>query len=163
MGFAGDLVPAWCDRRNVKYIVGIVRNGRLRAMAPEPVNGARGRFGDTGEKQRLFTAFDYAAGSWRRPRRVIAKAGHPAKGSNPRFIVTNIVGNPQQLHDRRHCVRGGMENRIKERMMLFADRVGQSMAPAAPGLGLHADAGGACADWHSRARHRCGRRAPPCA
>ncbi len=86
-------------------------------------NWARERLEDTGEKQRLFTAFDYAAGSWRRPRRVIAKAGHPAKGSNPRFIVSNIVGDSQQLYDRRYCARGEMENRIKEQMMLFADRV----------------------------------------
>ncbi len=52
----------WCDRRNVKHIVGIARNGRLRAMAPEPVNGVRGRFGDTGENNacspRLITRPD---------------------------------------------------------------------------------------------------------
>ena len=77
----------------------------------------------TGEKQRLFTAFDYAAGSWRRLRWVIAKAEHSAKGANPRFIITNIVGDSQQLYDRRYCARGEMENRIKEQMMLFADRV----------------------------------------
>ena len=81
------------------------------------------RYEATGEKQRLFTAFDYAAGSWRRLRWVIAKAEHSAKGANPRFIITNIVGDSQQLYDRRYCARGEMENRIKEQMMLFADRV----------------------------------------
>ncbi len=91
----------------------------------------KSQFSRPGEKQRLFTAFDYAAGSWRRLRRVIARAGHPAKGSNPRFIVTNIVGDPQQLHDRRHCACGGMEKRIKERMMLFAERRGDR-APGHP-------------------------------
>lgn len=71
----------------------------------------------------MFTAFDYAAGSWRYVRWVIAKAEHTDKGSNPRFIVTNIVGNPQKRYDRRYCQRSEMENRVKEQMMLFADRV----------------------------------------
>jgi hypothetical protein len=54
---------------------------------------------------------------------VIAKAEHSGKGSNPRFIVTNIVGDSQQLNDRRYCARGEKENWIKEQMMLFADRL----------------------------------------
>jgi len=54
---------------------------------------------------------------------VIAKAEHTDKGSNPRFIITNIVGDPQKLCDRRYCARGEMENRVKEQMRLFADRV----------------------------------------
>lgn len=34
-----------------------------------------------------------------------------------------IVGDSQQLYDRRYGARGEMENRIKEQMMLIADRV----------------------------------------
>ena len=122
-GFCRDLMLTWCDRHDVKYIVGIARNSRLQAMASELMDNAAKRFAATGEKQRMFSAFDYAAGSWRGKRRVIAKAEHSAKGPNPRFIVTNIAGNSQQLYDRRYCARGEMENRIKEQMMLFADRV----------------------------------------
>ena len=122
-GFCRDLMLTWCDRHDVKYIVGIARNSRLQALAAELMATAAERFAATGEKQRLFTAFDYAAGSWRRLRWVIAKAEHSAKGANPRFIITNIVGDSQQLYDRRYCARGEMENRIKEQMMLFADRV----------------------------------------
>ncbi len=84
---------------------------------------AEQRFGKTGETQRLFTASDYAAGSWRYVRWVIAKAEHADKGRNPRFIATNIVGAPQRLYDRRYRQRGEMENRVNEQMMLFADRV----------------------------------------
>tara|TARA_R110002094_G_C4900805_1_gene210278 strand:- start:159 stop:1418 length:1260 start_codon:yes stop_codon:yes gene_type:complete len=122
-GFCRDLMLTWCDRHNVKYLVGIARNSRLQAMASELMGTAAERFEQTGEKQRWFTAFDYAAGSWRRQRRVIAKAEHSVQGSNPRFIVTNLVGDSQKLYDRRYCARGEMENRIKEQMMLFADRV----------------------------------------
>lgn len=122
-GFCRDLMLTWCDRHEVKYIVGVARNRRLLDHASELMQEAQTRFEQTGAKQRLFTAFDYAAGSWRRVRWVIAKAEHSAKGANPRFIVTNIVGDAQRLYDQRYCARGEMENRIKEQMMLFADRV----------------------------------------
>lgn len=122
-GFCRDLLLSWCDRHDVKYVVGIARNERLQAEAAKVMRRAEQRYEKTAEKQRLFTAFDYAAGSWRYVRWVIAKAEHTDKGSNPRFIVTNIVGDPQKLYDRRYCQRGEMENRVKEQMMLFADRV----------------------------------------
>lgn len=47
-----------------------------------------------------------------RIRWVIAKAEHTDKGANPRFVVTNIAGDPQRLYDRRYCARGEMENRV---------------------------------------------------
>ncbi len=54
---------------------------------------------------------------------MIAKAEHTSQGANPRFILTNIVGDPQKICDRRYCACGEMENRVKEQMMLIADRV----------------------------------------
>jgi hypothetical protein len=122
-GFCRDLLLSWCDRHDVKYVVGIARNARLLALAGALMRKAERQFKKTKEKQRLFTAFDYAAGPWQRLRWVIAKAEHTDKGSNPRFIVTNVVGDSQRLYDRRYCQRGEMENRVKEQLMLFADRV----------------------------------------
>jgi hypothetical protein len=122
-GFCRDLLLSWCDRHDVKYLVGIARNERLLALAAPLLRRAQRQFKKTQQKQRLFTAFDYAAGTWRRLRWVIAKAEHTDKGSNPRFILTNIVGDGQRIYDRRYCQRGEMENRVKEQMMLFADRV----------------------------------------
>ena len=122
-GFCRDLLLSWCDRHDVKYVVGLARNERLLGLTAALRRKAAKQFARTQVKQRLFTAFDYAAGSWRRVRWVIAKAEHTDKGSNPRFILTNIVGDAQRIYDRRYCQRGEMENRIKEQMMLFADRV----------------------------------------
>ena len=80
-------------------------------------------FDETGSKQRLFTEFNYAAGTWDRERRVIIKAEHGRLGSNPRFIVTSLDGDPQMLYDEIYCARGDMENRIKEQQLdLYADR-----------------------------------------
>lgn len=71
----------------------------------------------------MFGEFQYAAGSWKRERAVIIKAEHTLKGSNPRFLVTNIVDDPKWLYEDLYCARGEMENRIKEQQLhMFADR-----------------------------------------
>jgi len=121
-GFCRDLLLSWCDSHDVKYLVGIARNERLLSFGAKLMRRAEKEYRRTGQKQRLFDAFDYAALTWQRVRWVIAKAEHTEKGANPRFVITNIVGNPQRLYDRRYCARGEMENRVKEQMMLFADR-----------------------------------------
>jgi hypothetical protein len=122
-GFCRNLLLNWCDRNEVKYIVGLARNSRLLEESEELIQSSRALYESTGKKQRLFDRFDYAALSWSWIRSVIVKAEHGSKGANPRFIVTNIVGNPKHLYDQHYCIRGEMENRIKEQMMLFADRV----------------------------------------
>jgi len=63
--------------------------------------------------------------SWSRPRRMVAKAEHLEKGSNPRFVVTSLRAEhwpAQVLYGQLYCARGKMENRIKEQLMLFPDR-----------------------------------------
>ena len=122
-GFCRNLILDWCDRHDVKYVVGIAKNSRLLDLAAMSMSRAKQEFEKTHKKQRVFTAFDYAADKWTWVRWVIAKAEHSENGENPRFIVTNIVGDSQRIYDRRYCARGEMENRIKEQMMLFADRV----------------------------------------
>ena len=45
---------------------------------------------------------------------------------NPRFIVTSLNGEKyqsQMLYEQVYCARGEMENRIKDQMSLFADRM----------------------------------------
>jgi hypothetical protein len=108
------MLLGWCDRNDVKYVVGIARNERLLAAGAKLIRQAEKEFTRTGNKQRLFAAFDYAALTWTQVRWVIAKAEHTDKGSNPRFVITNIVGDPQKIYDRRYCARGEMENRVKE-------------------------------------------------
>ncbi len=122
-GFCRDRMLTWCDQHDVKYVIGLARNSRLQEANAELMGKAEEEFKRTGQKQRLFAAFDHAALTWKAPRWVIAKAEHTEKGANPRFILTNIVGDPQKIYDQRYCARGEMENRVKEQMMLFADRV----------------------------------------
>ena len=54
---------------------------------------------------------------------MIARIEHGPKGANPRYIVTNLDGEAQDLYEKLYCQRGDMENRIKEQQLdLFADR-----------------------------------------
>lgn len=122
-GFCRWRMLRWSERHGVDYIVGLARNKRVTALAGELIGQAGTGFSKTGEKQRLFGWLDYGARSWDRPRRVIAKAEHSAKGSNPRYVATTLEGDPRDLYERVYCARGDMENRIKEQQLgLFADR-----------------------------------------
>ncbi len=114
---------AWCERHQVRYIVGLAKNSRVQALAADLMAQARTAFAETGTKQRLFADVVYAALTWDKPRRVIAKVEHGDLGSNPRFVVTNLEGKAQTVYDDVYCARGEMENRIKEQQLdLFADR-----------------------------------------
>ncbi len=122
-GFCRWRMLRWCERHGVGYIIGIAKNARLeRLCAPWQQEAAR-RFKATGAKVRSFAEFLYAAKTWDRRRRVIARMEHSDKGANPRFVVTNLNGEPKHLYDKLYCARGDMENRIKEQQLdLFADR-----------------------------------------
>jgi hypothetical protein len=122
-GFCRWRTLRWCDRHGVDYIVGLAKNAVLQRLARRSMITAHWQYRCTGAKQRLFEEFSYAAGTWDRPRRVIAKAEHSAQGENPRFVVTSLPGTPSVLYDELYCQRGDAENRIKEQQLgLFADR-----------------------------------------
>lgn len=122
-GFCRWRLMRWCDSHGIGYVLGLARNAVLEREGRFWIDAARQLFERTGLPQRIFGTFSYAAGSWDRPRRVIVKGEHNAQGSNPRFIVTNEPGGPQELYDDVYCQRGEMENRIKEQQLdLFADR-----------------------------------------
>jgi len=122
-GFCRWRMLRWCERHEVGYIVGIAQNKRLNAFIQPHLEAAAASFAESGSKVRWFTDLHYAAKSWDHPRRVIAKIEHTDKGSNPRYVVTNLKGEAQALYEKLYCARGDMENRIKEQQLdLFADR-----------------------------------------
>jgi hypothetical protein len=126
-GFARDELMAWCEINGVDYVFGLARNPRLLAEIEEALAAAETEHVATGQPARRFDQFAYATlDSWRRERRVVAKAEHLSKGSNPRFIVTSLTTEQidgRTLYEDIYCGRGDMENRIKEQQLdLFADR-----------------------------------------
>lgn len=122
-GFCRWRMLSWCERHDIGYIVGIAKNKRLDAFIKPHLDKAAESFAESGSKVRWFTELHYAAKSWDHPRRVIAKIEHTDKGSNPRYVVTNLKGDAQAMYEKLYCARGDMENRIKEQQLdLFADR-----------------------------------------
>ena len=122
-GFCRTKLMRWCDSRGIGYVLGLAKNCVLKQKAADEMYWAEQMFLRTGRKQRIFGSFSYAAKTWNRNRRVIAKAEYTSQGANPRFIVSNLSGDPQELYDDVYCQRGEMENWIKEQQLgLFADR-----------------------------------------
>src|SRR5580658_3219552 len=122
-GFCRWRMMRWCEHNQVDYLIGLARNRRLEALGSTLMSQAEAAFAATGDKQRLFEWISYAAHTWDKERRVIAKAEYTQKGKNPRFVVTSLEGDARQLYDEGYCARGEMENRIKEQQLgLFADR-----------------------------------------
>jgi hypothetical protein len=126
-GFCRENLMGWCEANQVDYAFGLQRNQRLRRIIGRQMHQAHVEHQTTGKAARLFTEFDYRTHkSWSRSRRVIAKAEYLDKGENPRFVVTSLSAEQwpaQDLYEKFYCARGEMENRIKEQMCLFADRL----------------------------------------
>jgi len=125
-GFCREELMAWCEANQVDYVLGLAKNERLRAEITAELAQAAEQYQRTGQAARIFQEFTYQTHkSWSRTRRVVAKAEHLEKGSNPRFVVTSLPSlewAAQALYEELYCARGEMENRIKEQLMLFADR-----------------------------------------
>ena len=122
-GFCRWRMLYWCDNNAVSYITGVAKNSRLNDKASALIEKARSEHEASGEKQRLFSEISYSAYTWDKERRILVKAEHSDQGSNPRYVVTNLSGDPQKLYDEVYCARGDMENRIKEQQLgLFSDR-----------------------------------------
>ena len=80
----------WCDKNEVKYIVGLAKNPRLPELSKDLQIKAEALYNGTHEKAKLFADSKCAAGTWKYPHRVIAKAEFNSFGPNNRFIVTNL-------------------------------------------------------------------------
>jgi hypothetical protein len=126
-GFCREELMAWCEQHQVDYLFGLARNERLREHIAPQLQQAEQQHRRTGEAARVFADFSYCTrNSWSGERRVVAKAEYLHKGENPRFVVTSLSAEQwpaQALYERLYCARGEMENRIKEQLSLFADRM----------------------------------------
>jgi hypothetical protein len=111
------------ERWRVSYIIGLQKNSRLTQQVERAELALAEQFAARQSKQRMFGEFLYAAHTWDKERRVIARLEHGEQGVNPRLIVTDLPGPPKALYERRYCARGEAENRIKEAQLdLFGRR-----------------------------------------
>jgi hypothetical protein len=126
-GFCREELMSWCEKHRVDYVLGFARNPRLRRKIASALRQAKQEYLRTGKPARVFTEFFYRTRkTWSRKRRVVAKAEHLEKGENPRFVVSSLDAQTQpaqKLYEQLYCARGEMENRIKEQLSLFSDRL----------------------------------------
>jgi DDE family transposase len=126
-GFCREELMAWCEQNRVDYVFGLARNSRLQRKIAAQLQAAKQAQETTGKAARVFAEFSYRTRkSWSRSRRVVAKAEYLEKGENPRFVVTSLPAESWEaaaLYEKTYCGRGEMENRIKEQLSLFADRM----------------------------------------
>jgi hypothetical protein len=118
-GFCRWRLMRWCDSHDVRYLLGLPRNAVLERTSAEGMEQVAEAHRIDGRSHRVFGEFAYAAKSWDRPRRVIAKAeylrGHGGQAkANPRYVVTNLAGDARTIYEDIYCQRGESENRIKE-------------------------------------------------
>jgi hypothetical protein len=181
--YARPEAMAWCERHRVGYIFGLAGNKvLLKQVAGLAEDAAMSRVAGEGEKVRRYGDFRYAAGTWEAERRVIARVEASDRGTDSRFIVTNVAGAPRWLYEAVYCARGRAENLVKAHKTpprLRPDLLhqghgepvparaahGRVLAPAHParlgaenlilarGAARHAPLG---ADQGGRARHRAG-------
>jgi len=107
-----------CENSTLSYTTfGFSTNERLKKIAQPLLDQAVQRYEQTHQKQRLFMAFAYRAGSWGRDRTVAAKAECHAAGTNLRFVVTNLPTCDERQAESRYddyVQRGESEHRMDE-------------------------------------------------
>ena len=158
-GLCRDAILTWIEKqRRTHYVVGLAKNAVLKKLLAPTYDAFLEEQLGTDDYARLQTEalekkqkqpqlpddLDYKAyaelryrtqKSWSRGRRVIGKAAITRGKVNPRFIVTDLSGDENQIrelaefqtgqaiYEDYYCARGDMENRIKEQQMdMFADR-----------------------------------------
>ena len=117
-------VMDWCEANGIAYIFGLAGNTVLAAMTQAAAEAVRiGRERRGAEKLRRCMKLRYAAGTWKRERRVVTRIEATAKGLDVRYIVTSIKGTAKYLYESVYCGRGQMENFIKlHKTHLASDR-----------------------------------------
>ena len=117
-GFAAPDTFAILEELGVKYVVGMGKNVKLKALSEPSMERARRKQKESCETEQVYTSIRYRAKSWNRIRRVVVKSevtvlpGREPR-DNPRFVVTNMAGKAKELYQF-YGGRGDSENRIKE-------------------------------------------------
>ena len=134
----------WAEDNGTDYIFGLAGNAALDALVAETADNLRFHHAKSSQtKLRTYASFTYQAGSWTRPRKVVARlecslqpdAGEASTGMRQevdiRYVVTSLKGSAQHLYENVYCQRGQMENLIKlHKAQLASDRMSCHSATA---------------------------------
>ncbi|KAA1259447.1 hypothetical protein LF1_19790 [Rubripirellula obstinata] len=138
--FSKPNLMRWCERNDVGYVLGFGVNSRIKQDMVYESIASHCEYKRTGKTARHFRWIKYRAKRWKTTRWIVGKSEHGNKGRNQRFVVTNLPElfcgpaatatqacspclDPEKFYAERYCIRGEMENRIKEQQLfLFSDR-----------------------------------------
>ena len=127
------------------YIFGLAGNPALDALVAETADNLRFHHARGHQRKlRTYASFFYQAGSWDRPRKVVARlecslqpdgeegtATGMRQEIDIRYVVTSLEGTAQHLYEDVYCQRGQMENLIKlHKAQLSSDRMSCHSATA---------------------------------
>ena len=124
--FCSKELMAWtAGQDKVHFLTGLTGNKLQNDLARITINSAEKQFKSTGKPVKRYHSFDYAAGSWSGAQRVIVKVEVSEKGTNIRYVVTDIMCvRTKALYEHGYCARGQMELYIKEsKVHLLSDRM----------------------------------------
>ncbi|HET9414353.1 MAG TPA: IS1380 family transposase [Pseudolabrys sp.] len=130
----------WAENNDGDYIFGLAGNAALDALVAEVATNLRFHHAVSSKpKLRTFASFLYQAGSWKRPRKVVARLEcslQPGEDGmrqevDIRYVVTSLKGSARHLYENIYCPRGQMENLIKlHKAQLASDRMSCHSATA---------------------------------
>ena len=123
----------WCENYGIDYIFGLSGNVVLDRLVDAAVDDIRVRRAvNQAEVLRGFAETRYAAKSWDKERRVVARieasASHAddmlRRGIDIRYVVTSLQGSDaEHIYETIYCARGQAENLIKQhKAQLSSDR-----------------------------------------
>ena len=112
--YSAPEVYEYCENNNLKYALGFKAYAPLMEKAQGLIEQARQFYSESQKPVKLFSEYEYQAGSWSKPQRIIVKAECNGKGPNTRFIITNLDHQrPRFIYQTIYCGRGAMELMIK--------------------------------------------------
>jgi len=130
----------WAEDHDADYVFGLAGNTALDALVAETAVNLRFHHAMSSKaKLRTYASFLYQAGSWGRPRKVVARLEcslQPGEAGirqevDIRYVVTSLKGSAQHLYENIYCQRGQMENLIKlHKAQLASDRMSCHSATA---------------------------------
>jgi hypothetical protein len=109
-GFAVPDMYEYCEGEGLLYVFGYATNNVLRERTDTWLEDLETYYHWYQHRephvQRFEAIEDYQAGTWPRPRRVIVKLEINERGTNRRFVVTNMSGHPRGLYRGFYVQRG---------------------------------------------------------
>jgi hypothetical protein len=107
---AGPVLYEFCERQGLLYAFGYASNAVLQRRTEHALADLELYHHFYGHRephvQRFEVLEDYQAESWSQPRRVVCKVEITPQGSQRRFVVTNLSGDPRGLYQGFYVARG---------------------------------------------------------